>query len=48
MSLDSGKTWDAVDEYLMEDKAANAKVWSWTLWRGELDTSKLPKGPVEI
>ena len=38
MSIDGGKTWQDADDLIMEDKPSG-KVWSWTLWRAQLDIS---------
>lgn len=39
VSIDGGQTWRDADEYVMEEKPAGQKVWSWTLWKLTVDTS---------
>jgi hypothetical protein len=46
VSTDGGKTWSEVDELVMEDKPSG-KVFSWTLWKFKLDTSKI-QGKISI
>lgn len=41
VSIDGGKTWRDADDLIMEDKPADMKVYSWTLWRAMIDVANV-------
>lgn len=45
ISIDDGKTWLEAQDYIKEDKEPGKKVFSWTLWKYNLDIyEQLPPG----
>lgn len=44
VSLDGGKSWKNATITHMENKAQDKKVFSWTLWKYDIDVSDLPVG----
>ena len=50
ISFDQGKTWERIDRKNLtkENKAGGKKVFSWTLWKYSLETSKIKGNEVDV